>query len=165
MQSQNDKNKYEVVAQFIQILANLAVVFGIIFAIVQLVQTNHIESVRLAVEATDPTRTREFLESYGKLLDAYDRDSEMLNTDSLQDDLSFVMTVYDNIAILYLHNLADKEIIKARVYDAMSRLAPILDAKKWPMGSRANFDAALARMSARHLNTENKNTQNERHTQ
>ena len=153
------------IAQIIQILANLAVVLGIIFAIVQLHQTNRIESIRLAVEATDPTLTPEFLESYGKLKDAHDRDSDMLNTDSLRDDLSFVLTVYDNIAILYIHNLADREIIEARVYDAMSGLVPILEAKKWPTNSLSNFDSALSRMSTRHTNAENKNTQMERNKQ
>ena len=128
-------------------LANGAVLIGIIFAVVQLLQTKQIESIRLAVDAKAPTRAPEFLNSYNKLLDAYNRDPEMLNTESLRDDLSFVMNVYDNIAVLYLHKLADRSIIEERVHDGMTRLEPVLKAMKWPAESRVNFDAVLKRMS------------------
>lgn len=167
MQSQNEKTgkKYEMAAQFIQILANIAVILGIIFAVVQIHQTKQIESVQLAVDATSPTRTTEFLESYRKLMDAYNIDHDMMNTDSLRGDLNLVVNVYDNIAILYLHNLADREILEARVYDGMAKLVPVLETKKWPTKSRSNFDAALALMSSHHTNTESTNTQNERNKQ
>lgn len=162
MQSQNEKTgkKCETAAQFVHILANVAVILGIIFAVVQIHQTKQIESVQLAVDATTPTRTTDFLESYRKLMDAYNIDHDMVNTDSLRGDLNLVMNVYDNIAILYLHNLADREIIEARVHDGMAKLVPVLEAKKWPTESRLNFDAALAMMSAHHTNRENTNTQN-----
>jgi hypothetical protein len=162
MQSQKEKKKYEMIAQFIQVLANVAVVLGIIFAAFQLIQTKHIESNRLAVDVTDPTQRPDFLDSYERIMDAYNLDHDMLNTDSLRSDLSFVMNVYDNIAILYLHHLVDPEIIEARVHDGMTRLVPILEAKKWPMASRTNFDAALALMSARHASIQNTNIKDER---
>jgi hypothetical protein len=154
---------YERAAQFIQVLANVAVVIGIIFAVVQLHETRRIESIRLAVEATSPTRSPEFLVAYGKLVDAFAFDADMLNTDSLRGDLSLVMSVYDNIATLYLHDLADREIIEALVHDAMSHLVPILKVKKWPTESRRNFDGALARMSAGQTNRNIHNKQEERH--
>lgn len=154
---------YERTAQFIQVMANVAVVVGIIFAVVQLHETRRIESIRLAVEATSPTRSPEFLVAYGKLVDAFALDTDMLNTDSLRPDLSLVMSVYDNIATLYLQNLADREIIQSLVRDAMSHLIPILEVKKWPKESRRNFDAALARMSAGQTNRNFNNKQEERH--
>ena len=87
----------------------------------------------------------------------------MLNTDSLRSDLGFIMNVYDSIALLYLHDIADREIIETRVHDAMASLEPILKVKAWPMESRLNFDAALAQMSTQRGNAQNTNTQNERH--
>ena len=135
------------IAELFQLLANGAVLLGIFFAVFQLRQTANIASIRLAVEATNPTRTANFLSSYKKLLDAHQQDPSMLNTDSLDDDLNFVMSVYDNIAILYIHNLADRKIIRNHVSDAMKRLTPVLQAKKWPPELRVNFDAAISQMS------------------
>jgi len=157
------ETKYDTGAQIVQMLANVAIVLGIVFAIAQLLQTRHIESIRLAVDATSPAGTREFLASYGKLVDAYHEDRDMLNTDSLRDDVSFVLTVYDNIAILYLHNLADRNIVEARVHDGMSQLIPILDAKKWPIEARSNLDAALTLMATQHRKRQTTNIRPETH--
>lgn len=137
-------------AELLHILANGAVLLGVFFAVFQLRQTARIESVRLAVDTTNTTRTADFLRSYKKLLDAHHQDPDMLNTDSLDDDLNFVMSVYDNIAILYIHNLADRDLIKTHVSDAMKKLAPVLKAKKWPPELRVNFDEAISQMSNSH---------------
>ena len=106
-------------------------------------QFRHFEQRRIAIEATAPTRSPEFLTAYTKLLDAYTADPTMLSSSSLSDDLTYVMNVYDNIAILCLSGLADKDLVKQRTLGAMRTLVPILDAMKWPPEFRKNFDTLL----------------------
>ena len=148
MNIESFNRKYKAIAEIIQTAANFAVVFGIVFAIAQISQTNRIEKIRLAVEATAPIHTPGFLGSYTRLLDAYGQNTEMQSTDSLREDASYVMNVYDNIAILYNYKLADREILAAGVYGAMSRVEPILSAMKYSPEARANYDVALKLMSA-----------------
>ena len=152
-------HKRELVAHYAQTIGNVAVAVGVLCAVVQLRQASHIESVRLAVEAISPARSSDFLGSYGKLIAAYSRDPDMLETETLDDDLLFVMNVYDNISILYLHGLADETVIEARVFQGMQALTPVLRAKKWPHDSRLAFDAALARMISHGVNEQPRNIQ------
>lgn len=127
----------------ISVAANVAVIAGVIFAFVQIGQSKQFERRRTAIDATAPTRSPEFLTAYTKLLDAYQGDPTMPYSSSLSDDLTYVMSVYDNIAILCLSGLADENFVKQRSFDAMTTLEPILDAMKWRPESRRNFDGLL----------------------
>lgn len=131
------------VAKVIAIAADIAVVTAVIFVLVQIVQSNQFEKRRVAIDATAPTASVEFLASYTRLFDAYTADPTMFSSGSLRDDLIYVMSVYDNMAILCLNGLADKDLVKQRSLRAMTVLLPILDAMKWPPESRRNFDALV----------------------
>lgn len=137
-------------SSFLSGTANVAVILGVVFAIVQITMTARTERVRLAIDAASPTQAKEFLDSYSKLIDAYRADRDMVGADSLRDDLLFVMNVYDSIAVQYLNGLLDNEIVEKRLYDGMSSIVPVLDSMKWPLGNRLHFDEALQRMQARY---------------
>ncbi len=132
------------VANVVSIVANIAIVAGVGFAFVQITQANQFERRRIAIEATAPTRSPEFLTAYSKLRDAYRDDPAMPSSASLWADLTYVVNVYDNIAILRLAGLADKDLVDQRVRRGVKTLVPILDAMKWPREYRANFDALLS---------------------
>jgi hypothetical protein len=129
--------------------ANVAVILGVVFAVVQITMTARTERVRLAIEAASPTQSKDFLDSYSKLIEAYRADRDMVGSDSLRDDLLFVMNVYDGIAVQYLNGLLDNEIVEKRLCDGMAAIVPVLDAMKWPTANRQHFDAALKRMSTK----------------
>lgn len=129
--------------------ANIAVIMGVIFAILQITMTTKTEKVRLAIEAAMPTQSKDFLESYSKLLESYRADKYMIDCDSLRDDLLFVMNVYDSIAVQYLNGLLENEIVEKRLCDGMISIVPVLDAMKWPPENRVHFNDALKRMRAR----------------
>jgi hypothetical protein len=65
---------------------------------------------------------------------------------SLRDDLLFIMNVYDGVAVLYLNGLLENDIIERRLLEGMTSIVPVIDAMKWPSGSRINFDATLKPM-------------------
>jgi hypothetical protein len=136
-------------ASLLRDAANVAVIGGIVFAAIQITMTQRIERRRLAIEAASPTQSKDFLDSYSKLVEAYRADHDMLGADSLRDDLLFVMNVYDGVALLYLNGLLDNDIVERRLFEGMASIVPVLDSMKWPSGSRINFDAALRRMNAR----------------
>ena len=139
----SQSSRFSLIANVIAIAANIAVIVGITAAFVQIRQANQFEQRRVAVEATAPTKSTEFLTAYSKLMDAYERDNTMFSSSSLFDDLTYVMNVYDDIAILYLNGLADKDLVKQRVRGALKALVPILNAMKWPAELRRNFDGLL----------------------
>ena len=129
--------------------ANLVVIVGIVLALWQIRQTQQIESIRLAVEATTPIQSREFLEAYRNLRTAYRNDPSMIHTESVDDDLMLVVNVYESIVVLYLNDLLKDEIVELRLFEGMKKIAPILDAKGWPPSSRQNFNKTLERMNER----------------
>jgi len=130
-------------------LANVAVLIGIGFALIQLIQSDKSEKRRLAIEAVNQTRSSEFLNAYANLKTAY-RDGQVKGAPSLRNDINFVMNVYDHIALLYNNNLADRCIIKGSIHSAVKDLSPICDAMSYPKEYRTNIDILLALMDQEH---------------
>lgn len=144
--------------------ANIAVILGIAFAVLQIVEARRIERTRVAVEALSPTYGSDFVNSFSKLWESYAQDPYMPGTDSLDDDLLYVMSVYDFIAILYLQGFVDSRLVEERVCNSMDAFHPILLAKKWPADSRRNFEQALDQMKQhrKHRTAHNLAATNER---
>lgn len=143
------------------LIANLTIIIGIIFAGIQLWQTKDINRKQVAIEAVSKTKTDDFLKAYARLKTIYKIDNinmqmviqRVYNDDYIQskilmiDDINYIMNTYNNIAILYLNEIADKDIIKSSIYSEMREfsniLENILDKSAYPNGYRKNFDMLL----------------------
>lgn len=116
----------EMVQSVTAILANVAVVLGLVFAAIQLIQFRAQERVRVAIEATSVVYSPQFLTAYANATSASER-GPTIST----DDLYYVANVYDSIAILQLRGVADDEIIRRRVGPSLQVILKILDQEEW----------------------------------
>ena len=131
--------------QVVGLLANIAIIVGIAFAFIQIKQANQTERKRVAIEAVRQTRSNEFTQAHTRLRTIYV--SQHLNTENLNsiiDDLNYTMNVIDDIAILYINDIADKCIIKNMIYDSLKEFSPVLDflssSLSYPDEYRKNFE-------------------------
>lgn len=131
--------------RLLSILANTAVIAGIIFAFFQIIQTNQAEKRRIAIEAIRQVRTNEFLKANDELKTAY-ATRHIGDEQTLLDNLNYVMNVYDNIAIMYINNLADRCVVKNSIYSGAKEFAPVLGFLKSPERYRNNFDMFIEHM-------------------
>lgn len=152
----------EVFERLLSILASLATAAGIFFAIYQIRLSNMIEKRGLAVEAIRQTRTAEFIKAFRQLKTAYEtRQVDEKDKDSLIDSLNHVMNVYDDIAVLYINDIADKCIIKDSIYSSAKEMSAISTAlSPSPPEKRAHFNSLLRLMDQescedRHLSLPN----------
>lgn len=143
--SVGNPNVFSRVTQLVSLGANLAVIAGIAFAYAQIQQAKNVERCRVAMIAVEPTLSTQFLESYRKLRRAYLDDPTLSSPEPLRDDLYYVLTVYDNIALLCLRGIADEDLVRASTYSAIKELLPIIDAMKLPVESRTNVESLLKR--------------------
>jgi len=134
--------------RILSILASLATAAGIFFAIYQIRLSNAIEKRGLAVQAIRQTRTAEFIKAFRRLKTAYEtRQVEEKDKDSLIDSLNHVMNVYDDIAVLYINDIADKCIIKDSIYSSAREMSAISTAlSPSPPEKRAHFNSLLTLM-------------------
>lgn len=144
MKSLSSLNQFEKIEKIISIIANIAIISGIIFALVQVVQSSRFEKRRIAIESLAILRSNGFLESYDNLLGS-DPNIILFNS-SLREDLNYVINVYDNIAILYLNGLADKNLIKRTIYPAIKQVVSILDSISYPKENRLNIDLLISEL-------------------
>lgn len=133
------------IERIISIIANISVIVGIIFVFIQIIQSNHFERRRIAIETISQTRSNEFLKAYTRIK-TYHNSKQVKDYNSLVDDINYVINAYDNIANLYINNLADKCIIKRSVFSATKELSPILDSMEYPVEYRKNFDKFIILM-------------------
>ena len=120
------RRSFALFKSLMEIAASIAVCFGLVFAVVQILQSNEHDRIQNAVEATSPARTQEFLTAYSNVIGAY-----RSNLPIPEGDLNYIANVYDNIAILYLRGVADGEIIRRRVGASIKVLLPILKQEHW----------------------------------
>jgi hypothetical protein len=152
----------------VSILASLAIVAGVFFAISQIRLSSAIEKRRVAVEAVRQIRSAEFIKAFRRLKTVYQtRQVDEKDKDSVIDSLNHVMNVYDDIAVVYINDIADKCIIKDGVYLSameMSDISAALSASppenRNPPENRKHFDLLLKLMGeesceGRHLSPTN----------
>lgn len=101
------------------IVASLATVAGIFFVIYQIQLSNRVEERRVAIEAVRQTRSPEFIKAFrqAKLASQTGHIDEK-DKDALTDSVNHVMNVYDDIAVIYTNDIADKCIIKDSIHSA-----------------------------------------------
>lgn len=114
------------------VIANIAIMVGIMFAALQLAQMQSEERRRIAIEATAPLRTTQFLSAYTRVREAAADGSDLSRDGTVHDDFYYVISIYDNIALMYVSGIADKEVITEEVRNRLRVLLPIMDATGWP---------------------------------
>lgn len=140
-----DKTWIKNLEKLISILANIAVICGIIFVLIQITQANEFEKRRIAIDAVSKTRSNDFLKAFARFKTACSS-QEVKDHTIFIDDLNFIINVYDNIAILYINDLADRAIIKANIYLAAKELSSILNTLTYPKVNNKNFKIFLTSM-------------------
>jgi hypothetical protein len=135
------------IGQVVAFLANVAVVFGVAFAVRQLNLAESTERRRIAIEAVNQTRSPEFLRAY-RALKATSQVTVAIgrDEDATADNVNYVMNVYDGIALLYINDVADRCIIKDAIRDGAQEMGTIASKLSYPQQLRNNFDAFLALM-------------------
>jgi len=126
-------------------LADIAVVLGIAFAVIQLTHADRSERRRVAIDAVNQTRSPAFLKAYTNLKMSY-QGGQVHGDLPLLEDVNYLVNVYEHIALLYMNDLADKCLIRQSVYPALRELSPIWDAMSYPKNYRENIDRLLIAM-------------------
>lgn len=139
--------KEERIAKWLSMGANVVVIVGIIFAFVQFQHVKQSEKTQNAINAISQLRSSDFLKAYTRLKTA-SASKQTLDSTAVIDDLNFVMNVYDNVALLYVNDLADRCVIKNGTFVAVKEVSAICDSLSYPKEYRASFDRFVAMMSA-----------------
>jgi|SRR5579885_398448 len=135
------------VERLFSFFANVAVVVGIMFALYQIKQAELTERRRVAIEAVGQVRSAEFLKDYRMLKAAYSsKHVKEEDKDALIDSLNHVMNVYDNVAILYISDVADRCIIKNSIQSGAQEVSQMSKFFEYPPEYRSNFDSLLTLM-------------------
>ncbi|HKO95730.1 MAG TPA: hypothetical protein VJU86_01980 [Pyrinomonadaceae bacterium] len=125
--------------------ANVFVIAGIIVALFQFFQSKRSEKVQNAINAINQTRSDEFLKAYARLKTAYNT-GQAADQVTLIDDLNYVTNTYDNTALLYINDLADRCVIRKAMFSTVQELASIYDKVSVPKEYRQNIDKFLDQM-------------------
>ena len=126
----------------VAVLANVAVLSGVLFALDAVRRASHDEQRRTAIEAITPTRSPEFLQAYARLKATVQTGSAL--DASTVNDLNLVANTYDNIAVLLQNDLADTCVVKHTVHQSLQEVLAILNRLPYPADYRRNIDAAAA---------------------
>jgi hypothetical protein len=138
----------------ISLLANLATIAGIVglfIALFQFQQSKKSEKTQNAINAISQTRSSDFLKAYARLKTAHNSNSvKAEDTASLIDDLNFVVNTYDNIALQYINNIADRCVLAIAINSGIKEILPVCDKMSYPKEYKKNIDKLLALMERDH---------------
>ena len=168
------KERVDQAEKITSIIANILIILGLIFALVQIIQVGRIEKRRIAIEAIEKIRTPEYIKAVARLKTitnfvkkegikpipiSLTQDRERLETilNSIEiegieltnilliDDINYILNTYDNLAILYINDLVDKQIIENNVCENILEISDTLDFFECPdlTRYRRNFDRFL----------------------
>ncbi len=129
----------------VAMIANVFVIAGILIAVIQLCQSRQTERTQNAINTINLTRSSEFLKAFARLKTAVETQT-VLDKVGLIDDLNFVMNTYDNMALLYINDVADRCVLKNAIHPSLREIVDISDAFLYPKGSRQNVDKVLELM-------------------
>lgn len=139
------------IEKILAMTTNVFVIVGIFFAFIQLRASQQSERVQNAINAINQTRSSDFLKAYARVKTAAQtkRADDQIN---LIDDLNYVMNTYDNTALLYLKDRADKCMIKEATLSSVQELPVICDQLSYPKDYRKNLDEFLKQMNVERCN-------------
>lgn len=123
--------------KLISILANLFVIFGVLFAIYQFWEIRDFEMKSNSMNLIQKTREPEFTRAFQFV------SQEMRNgnrdRDQVIESLNYLANTYDYISVLYFSGNIDKEIVKQSTYQAIDVLSDIFTFYKYPENRLVNF--------------------------
>lgn len=133
--------------EYITLLMKISVIIAVILGLFQLNQNDRAEKRRIAIEAVRQTRTVEFIKALTRLKKGCEN-RKIDDNQAFRDDLNFVMSVYDNIAILYLNDIVDKRIIKNAVKSGLNDFMKTLDSiSDFPFEYRESMDSLKTKLN------------------
>lgn len=128
------------VDQVITFSTKLSVIIAIVFGIYQVYHQESVETRKVAIELVNSTKEQGFLEAFSRLK-GVSGGTAVVSKQDFVDDLNHVLAVFDNIAILYLNDLADRDIIDACIGGKLEELCEMLDSfTGFPGHERTNID-------------------------
>lgn len=128
----------EKVEKWLSILANFAVVLGVVFAVYQFNELRKFEKKSNAIKVIERTREPEFLRSF-QVISQNMRNGEK-DRNRVLEDLNQIANTYDYIAVLYFSENVDKELIMHSTEEAVLSLSDIFDYYEYPSNRLKNFN-------------------------
>jgi hypothetical protein len=130
----------KIIDHIVDLISKLSVIIAVLFVIFQLNQNDRLERRRIAIEAVNKTRQVEFIQAYARLK-TFRQTKQVEEKQTFVDDLNYVMSVFDNIAILYLNGLADPCVIKNAIEFNLDEVLMIINSlENYPIEYRRNID-------------------------
>jgi hypothetical protein len=129
MQNIINKPWFIVIKKSSELLSNVVIIIGIIFAYEQLEQQTQLEKTRIAIETITQIRDVQFLVAYSELVSIYKQNRlDNVHTEiTYTRQLNIVLSSFNSIEILYTNDLANKCIIKKSVSPFINEFGPVLD--------------------------------------
>ena len=128
------------VDHIVDLVSKLSVIIAIFFVVFQFNQNERLERRRIAIEAVNKTRQVEFIQAFTRLKTVYET-KKVDEKQTFVDDLNYVMSVFDNIAILYLNGLADPCVIKNAIEFNLDEVLMIIHSlENYPIDYRRNIE-------------------------
>jgi hypothetical protein len=122
-------------------VANLAIIIGIIVAIVQYLKAVEIDRRQTSIAILKPTREVPVIQSLRRLIVALHEHSQSELTPKLIEDADLVLNVYDSVAIYYFFGAVNKCLVKEHVHAILPDVVEVIRARGYP-------DSSLRRVSA-----------------
>ncbi len=139
------------VDQVITFSTKLSVIIAIVFGMYQVCSQHTVETRKVAIELVNATREPGFLQAFSRLKGACEG-AVVEDKQRLVDDLNHLIAVFDNIAILYLNDLADPEIIAESIEGKLMEFCGMLDTiEGFPGEERNNIDLLKKRLLKRKI--------------
>jgi hypothetical protein len=121
-------------------VSKFSVIIAVLFVIIQMNQNDRLERRRIAIEAVNKTRQIEFIRAFARLKTFYET-KELDEKQNFVDDLNYVMSIFDNIAVLYLNGLVDQCVIKNAIEYNLDEVITIINSlENFPFEYRKNID-------------------------
>ena len=115
----------------LSILASIAMIIGIFYAVLEYHHKKTNDKLLFTIEAINQTKTDKFINSYKRLKISY-HSQKIDDINQYTDDLNYVLNIYDNIAILCIHDLTENCMVKEAVYADLEFFIEIMKSCKVP---------------------------------
>lgn len=114
-------------------MCSILIIISIVIAVFQFFQSQDNNEKRIAIEAITQTRSKDFIKAYTRLKTFCDHNqvSESIEiANELIDDYNYIMSIYEQIAILYNYDIVDKCVIK-QIYSDLKEFSDIITFMKF----------------------------------
>jgi hypothetical protein len=143
------RNFCQTLAHLIDMGSKLSVIIAAVFVIIQLNQNDRLERRRVAIDAINKTRQVEFIQAFARLK-TFRQTKQVEEKQAFVDDLNYVMSIFDNIAVLYLNGLADRCVIKNAIEFNLDEVLMIINSlENYPFEYRKNIDLLKKRLETK----------------